>query len=58
MTNYDKIMTVQELIDELQKVEDKSKQLYSAELEEKDDFPIDVEVIEVKKYVKIDIYEN
>lgn len=51
-------MTVQELIDELQKVEDKSKQLYSAELEEKDDFPIDVEVIEVKKYVKIDIYEN
>lgn len=51
-------MTVQELIDELMKVKDKGKQLYSAELEEDDDFPIDVEVIEVKKYVKIDIYED
>ena len=51
-------MTVQELIDKLIKVKDKSKQLYSAELEENDDFPIDVEVIEVKKYVKIDIYED
>lgn len=51
-------MTVQGLIDELMKVKDKSKQLYSAELEEKDDFSIDVDVIEVKKYVKIDIYED
>lgn len=52
------MMTVQELIDELMKVKDKSKQLYSAELDENDDYPIDVEVIEVKKYVKIDIYED
>lgn len=51
-------MTVQEFIDKLMKVKDKSKQLYSAELEEDDDFPIDVEVIEVDKYVKIDIYED
>lgn len=51
-------MTVQEFIDELMKVKDKSKQLYSAKLEEDDDFPIDVEVIEVDKYVKIDIYED
>lgn len=51
-------MTVQDLIDKLMKVKDKSKPLYSAELEEDDDFPIDVEVIEVKKYVKIDIYED
>jgi len=51
-------MIVQELIDELMKVKDKNKQLYSAELEENDDLPIDVEVIEVKEYVKIDIYED
>ena len=32
-------MTVQELIDELMKVQDKNKPLYSAELEEEYDFP-------------------
>ena len=49
--------TVKELIDELMKIKDKNKPLYSAELEEEDDFPIDVDVIEVNKYVKLDIYE-
>lgn len=49
--------TVKELIDELMKIKDKNKPLYSAELEEEDDFPIDVDIIEVNKYVKIDIYE-
>lgn len=51
-------MTVQDLIDELMKVKDKNKQLYSAELEENYDFPIVVEVVEAKKYVKIDVYED
>lgn len=49
--------TVNELIGELMKIKDKNKPLYSAELEEEDDFPIDVDVIEVNKYVKLDIYE-
>lgn len=49
--------TVNELIGELMKIKDKNKPLYSAKLEEEDDFPIDVDVIEVNKYVKLDIYE-
>lgn len=46
-------MTVQDLIDELMKVEDKSKTLCSAEYDDEDDFPVNVEIKEVKKYVKI-----
>lgn len=46
-------MTVQDLIDELMKVEDKSKILCSAEYDDEDDFPVNVEIKEVKKYVKI-----
>ena len=46
-------MTVQELIDELIKVKDKSKTLYSAEYDDEDDFPVNAEIKEVKKYVKI-----
>lgn len=45
--------TVNELIGELMKIKDKNKPLYSAELEEEDDFPIDVDVIEVNKYVNL-----
>lgn len=51
-------MTVQELIDELMKVKDKGKPLYSAELEEEYDFPAQVEIKEMKKYVRIEIYEE
>lgn len=51
-------MTVQELIDELMRVKDKSKPLYSDELEEEHDFPIQVEIKETKKYVRIEIYEE
>lgn len=51
-------MTVQELIDELLKVEDKSKQLYSAELVKDDNYPIDIGVIETKKHVELIVYEN
>ena len=51
-------MTVQELIDELQKVKDKNKQLYSAELVKDDNYPINIDVIETKKYVEICIYED
>lgn len=51
-------MTVQELIDELMKVQDKSKPLYSTELEEEYDFPIQVEIKEMKKYIRIEIYEE
>lgn len=46
-------MTVQDLIDELMKVKDKSKTLCSAEYDDEDDFPVNVEIKEVKKYVKI-----
>ena len=46
-------MTVQELINELMKVEDKSKILCSAEYDDEDDFPVNAEIREVKKYVKI-----
>lgn len=46
-------MTVQDLIDELMKVGDKSKTLCSAEYDDEDDFPVNVEIKEVKKYVKI-----
>ena len=45
--------TVQELIDELMKVEDKSKILCSAEYDDEDDFPVNAEIKEVKKHVKI-----
>ena len=51
-------MTVQELIDELMKVKDKSKLLYSAELEEEYDFPIRVEIKETKKYIRVETYEE
>lgn len=51
-------MTVQELIDELMKVKDKSKPLYSDELEEEYGFPIQVEIKEMKKYIRVEIYEE
>ena len=51
-------MTVQELIDELMKVKDKSKPLYSAEFEEEYDFPVQVEIKEMKKYIRVEIYEE
>lgn len=52
-------MTVQELIDELMKVQDKNKPLYSAELEEEEyDFPIQVEIKEMKKYIRVETYEE
>ncbi|WP_443758312.1 hypothetical protein [Barnesiella intestinihominis] len=51
-------MTVQELIDELMKVKDKSKPLYSDEFEEEYGFPIQVEIKEMKKYIRVEIYEE
>jgi hypothetical protein len=54
----EKNMTVQELIDELMKVQDKNKPLYSAELEEEYDFPIQVEIKEMKKYIRVETYEE
>ena len=51
-------MTVQELIDELMKVQDKNKPLYSAELEEEYDFAIQVEIKEMKKYIRVETYEE
>lgn len=57
-TQKEKNMTVQELIDELMKVQDKSKPLYSTELEEEYDFPIQVEIKEMKKYIRVETYEE
>lgn len=51
-------MTVQELIDELMKIKDKNKPLYSNELDEENNFPIEVEIIEKNDCVLVDTYEE